>query len=246
MIMKKSGFKIEHKIGIVAIVCLLLGGLIAFIYMYLNGNEILIFPTSDNKVYQLSSRSRVENKTNKTQNKTKRFSIFNYYYQQNGKIVEKEVQRMDSLPELNKEGYHRIVRTSNENIILDLNTCDTFDLQMIRGIGPVYSRRIYKYREKLGGYVSVSQLREIYGIEEEKYQSIKKNFIIGEKKIRKVNINSMNVKELAAHPYIDWYLAKEIIVFHQNYGEFTDINQLKAVHLMNDTIFDRLKMYIEL
>lgn len=52
-----------------------------------------------------------------------------------------------------------------EVLVLDLNACDSLDLQQIRGIGKVRAARIYKYGKRLGGYVNVEQLKEVYGID---------------------------------------------------------------------------------
>ncbi len=244
--MAKKRLQSEHKIGITAIICLLLGGLIAFVYMYSNGNKIVIMPNADSEVHTTSQKGKNKKDTIANYTKPKRYNIYNYYYPKtNGQFVKDKVYR-DTLPKLDKENFVRIEKITNDNLILDLNLCDTLDLQMIRGIGPTFARRICKYREKLGGYVKVEQLREVYGIDEQKYQAIRKYFTIGEEHIRKVNINSLNIKELMTHPYIDRFLAKEIIVFHQNYGAYSDVNQLKAVHLMSDSLFDKLVPYLRL
>jgi DNA uptake protein ComE-like DNA-binding protein len=44
---------------------------------------------------------------------------------------------------------------------LSLNDADTTALRQVPGIGPVYARRIVSYRQRLGGFYRVEQLREI-------------------------------------------------------------------------------------
>lgn len=44
-----------------------------------------------------------------------------------------------------------------------LNTADTTMLRKVPGIGSYYAHRIVSYRERLGGFVDVEQLREIEG-----------------------------------------------------------------------------------
>ena len=46
---------------------------------------------------------------------------------------------------------------------MDLNTADSTTLMALKGIGPVFSVRIVKYRELLGGYYETAQLQEVYG-----------------------------------------------------------------------------------
>ncbi|MBQ7985096.1 MAG: helix-hairpin-helix domain-containing protein, partial [Bacteroidales bacterium] len=92
-----------------------------------------------------------------------------------------------------------------------------------------------------------NQLKEVYGMTDTLYKKIKPHFIVkNTEPYRKINVNSQNIKELASHPYIDWYLAKEIILFRNNHGEIKDINMLKAVHLMNDSLFEKLRPYMDI
>ena len=51
--------------------------------------------------------------------------------------------------------------------LVELNMADTTTLKKVPGIGPVFANRIVKYRNLLGGFYAVSQLREVYGIDEE-------------------------------------------------------------------------------
>lgn len=132
-------------------------------------------------------------------------------------------------------------------VVLDLNLSDTLDLQQIKGIGPARAGRIYRYGKKLGGYVSVEQLREVWGMDEELFNAIRSHFIVRNPKIRKVNINSDDVKYLAAHPYIDFALAKAIIRFRKQYNrDFQSPEELRAIHILGDKEYERLLPYIGL
>jgi DNA uptake protein ComE-like DNA-binding protein len=48
------------------------------------------------------------------------------------------------------------------------------------------------------------------------------------------------------HPYIDMYIAKSIVVFREENGRFTRLEQLKETTLMYDELYDRVKRYIKL
>jgi competence protein ComEA len=56
---------------------------------------------------------------------------------------------------------------------LDLNTASAQDLDALPGIGPVLADRIVSWRTEHGRFGSVDQLREVSGIGESKYQSLK-------------------------------------------------------------------------
>lgn len=127
---------------------------------------------------------------------------------------------------------------------IELNTADTLDLQQIRGIGPSFARRIIKYRSMLGGYHSAEQLMEVYGMDSLKYNNIVKHITIDNSKINKININSSTIKVFVKHPYFEFYLAKSIITYKEDNGEFTDIEDVKNVKLIYDELFEKIKPYI--
>lgn len=129
---------------------------------------------------------------------------------------------------------------------IDINKADTFDLRKIPGIGVALSRRIFKYRERLGGFYDVSQLFEVYGMDSAKVEKVSPYLIINDAEIRKININKADVKELLKHPYIDYYIAKSIDVHRQEFGRFNRIEELKEATLMYDELFNKLKPYLSL
>ena len=57
--------------------------------------------------------------------------------------------------------------------LLDLNTATLQDFDALPGIGPVLADRIISWRTEHSRFASVDQLREVSGIGESKYQSIK-------------------------------------------------------------------------
>lgn len=134
-----------------------------------------------------------------------------------------------------------------DSVYLDLNASDTLDLQEVRGVGKVRARNIYKYGQKLGGYISVEQLKEVYSIDSATFEQIKPHFYAGKTEIRKVNINSDDPKYLARHPYIDFALAKALIRFRKKYEKnFNSIEEIKQIHLMDEETFNKLRPYIKL
>lgn len=134
-----------------------------------------------------------------------------------------------------------------DSVYLDLNTSDTLDLQEVRGVGKVRARNIYKYGQKLGGYISVNQLKEVYSIDSATFEQIKPHFYAGKTEIRKVNINSDDPKYLARHPYIDFALAKALIRFRKKYEkDFNSIEEIKQIHLMDEETYNKLRPYIKL
>lgn len=56
--------------------------------------------------------------------------------------------------------------------IVNLNTCTPSDLEGIEGVGAKRAKLIVAYREKIGGYSSVEQIKDIYGIGDGLYAQI--------------------------------------------------------------------------
>ncbi len=95
----------------------------------------------------------------------------------------------------------------------DINTADTNQLMMIRGIGPVLSRRILRYRDILGGYHDALQLLEVYGIDEERYLEIEPYVFADTSRIVKLYPFSDDFGVLLRHPYLDYEQVSEIFRF---------------------------------
>jgi len=104
---------------------------------------------------------------------------------------------------------------------IDINHADTASLQLIKGIGPVFSQRIVGFRSLLGGFYSIDQLEEVYGIPPDLTESVRKYFIVNPEDVRKLSVNSLSLRLLKAHPYISFYQAKEIVEYRRHSGILT-------------------------
>lgn len=57
--------------------------------------------------------------------------------------------------------------------LVDLNTATVTELQTLPGIGEVLAQRIVEFRDRHGGFRAVSDLRQVEGIGDAKYQQLK-------------------------------------------------------------------------
>lgn len=133
---------------------------------------------------------------------------------------------------------------ADKPLIIELNKADSTELILIRGIGPVFSSRIIKFRNYLGGFYSMSQLMEVYGIDSTVYSTISQNLTIDTTCIIKININTATFKELVAHPYLDYYLVKEIANYRQENGPYNDLAELKHIPLVYDDLYQKITPYL--
>jgi DNA uptake protein ComE-like DNA-binding protein len=116
------------------------------------------------------------------------------------------IQRLTS----SQSAYVRAEKFSPGTIV-ELNTADTTTLKKIPGIGSAFASRIVRYRDLLGGYYTVQQLAEVYGIDEERYASFVPWFSVDDSFVRKLPVNTLVQDSLSRHPYISYRQARAII-----------------------------------
>jgi len=132
-------------------------------------------------------------------------------------------------------------------VSINLNLADTAQLKSIRGIGPVLAMRIINYRDKLGGFWTAEQLKEVYGLDSTLIQAITTKFHVEPDYIPKqLNLNTASEKELSRHPYITSKLAKTITAYRYQHGSFTEIDDLLKIDLMNPQVLSNLRPYLKI
>lgn len=129
-------------------------------------------------------------------------------------------------------------------LAVELNNADTTTLQLLHGIGPAYAHRIVRYRERLGGFINISQLLEVYGFSPELLAHIAPSLTLDTSAIRRIDINSVGLKQLIQHPYIEYYQARDIVNLRNRGVRFSTADDLRAVPSMADSTLERLLPYI--
>lgn len=131
----------------------------------------------------------------------------------------------------------------DENFKVLINSSPTEDWQRLRGIGPVLSERIIKFREKLGGFHSIEQVGLTYGISDSLFQSIKDQLTL-DKTINKLAINSLNEKDLSNHPYISFKEARIIVLYRNSNGHFHTAKDLLKTEIVDELWLERIEPYL--
>lgn len=112
---------------------------------------------------------------------------------------------------------------------IELNSADSLHLLEIPGIGPVFASRIIRYRNLLGGYYSVAQLREIYGMREENFTAISQYFAVNQSSLKPFSINFSTIRELGRHPYVGFRTARKVIKLRDKIGKFSSADDLSSI-----------------
>ena len=134
---------------------------------------------------------------------------------------------------------------SNKAELIDINVCDTTELISLKGIGTVLSKRILKYKEVLGGFYRIEQLKEVYGVTAETYDVIKDYIVVSNLDgIKKININHADANSLAKHPYLSPKDAKLIVNYRDQHGSYANIEDLAKIGTLSDLAIAKIAPYL--
>ncbi len=130
------------------------------------------------------------------------------------------------------------------NIVVELNSVDSAKLTRINGIGPAFAQRILEYRKRLGGFLNKEQLKEVYGVDEEKYEQIKNQININPARITKLKINEIDFEGLRRFPYFTNKQTNAIIQYRAQHGNYNSIADMRNIVILNDDILRKIEPYI--
>jgi DNA uptake protein ComE-like DNA-binding protein len=121
-------------------------------------------------------------------------------------------------------------------VLIDINRASQEDLIKIYGIGEALSIRILKLKESLGGFVSMEQMKEVWGLSPEVIENLNAHFkIMVLPNLKKIDINNASIKELSQFPYFNYSISKKIVTYRSMNGDIKNIEDLtKIIALSND------------
>lgn len=128
--------------------------------------------------------------------------------------------------------------------MLEINSADSLDFMTLPHIGSFFAKRIYKYRQLLGGFYSKSQLHEVYGMDSARFAQFQEYILVDTSLIKKHNINIVSEEELSKHPYISYKLAIVICNYRHQHGHFKSVQDMKNIHLIDSNKFCKIVPYI--
>ena len=141
-----------------------------------------------------------------------------------------EATRPDTYPKKMKPGE-----------TLALNSADTLSLQRVPGIGPYFARKVVRYRDRLGGFVSREQLLEIQDFPESALPYLS----VDAASLRKLNINKATSEQLRNHPYVSFVMARAITNYRRLRGSIKSLDDLSLLPEFNKQTLAKLRPYIE-
>lgn len=165
-------------------------------------------------------------------------------------ITEKQYNRIETyinIPETHApEKEFPKKRAERSAVMVDIGTADSTELMLIKGIGPSFSRRISLFRNKLGGFVSREQLKEVWGLSDSLYQSLLPFICLKDSSnIKKINLNTADFNELRNHPYVGYQLASLFCNYRKQHQGFKTLDEIKKLPLVNEQLYSKLAPYLK-
>jgi competence protein ComEA len=127
---------------------------------------------------------------------------------------------------------------------IDINVADTTAFIALPGIGNKLAARIVNFRNKLGGFYSIEQVKETFGLPDSTFQKIKQYLKLENASLKKIDINTATFDELKGHPYIKWNIANPIITYRNEHGPFSTIEDIRKVMVVTDEVYNKIAPYL--
>lgn len=130
---------------------------------------------------------------------------------------------------------------------LEVNSATQADYERLYGIGKVLSDRIVKFRDKLGGFYSIHQIKDVWGVEDTTFEKFRHQLTIKPATIRKININTATYEELTANPYFFSTIAKQIIGYRTKVKPFASVEDIRNLYYVRDhpEQYEKLAPYVK-
>jgi len=129
---------------------------------------------------------------------------------------------------------------------VELNSVTREALIDLPGIGAFYADKIISYRENLGGYVSIEQLREIWKFEEYVHLEHLEQFLtVDSRIIERLDLNNSTFEQLKNHPYISYSVANSIVKMRKAHGDYYDLEELLESKLIDRELFEKIRTYLK-
>lgn len=126
---------------------------------------------------------------------------------------------------------------------IDINQADVEEWTFLPGIGQGYAKRICKFRESLGGFSSISQVAETFGLPDSVFLRIESLLTLSPI-MTGIQINLRSAEELAKHPYIRPKEARILVNYRDQHGAYRSIQDVhKSMAIQDETRLRQLEPY---
>ncbi len=156
--------------------------------------------------------------------------------------------------EYNNLSGNRITYNKPKPNIININTATVDEWKTLPAIGDVLSNRIVKYRDKIGGFRSIDQVKKTYGLSDSAFAAIlpylssssDKTEIpaVQEASDSKININTASLADFKNSSSIPVDVAEAIVIYRKQHGSYASIEDIKKIVFINDALYQKIAPYI--
>lgn len=179
--------------------------------------------SESNTLYNESTYSEVEGKKNKKDYKSK-----SNYKSNNAIYIETEKSNNTFIKAI-------------DTFRVEINSASVEEFQKLKGIGEVLSKRIIKFKNSIGGFYSIEQLLDVYGVKQEVLDNNSEHLTINNSKLKRISVNKTEFKEMLKHPYLDYNAVKCIFGFR---NKSDSVSVQEAITCVADSIKYKLEPYL--
>lgn len=133
------------------------------------------------------------------------------------------------------------LKTKKPLVVVEINSANLEELTQIRGVGEFYAKNIIEVRKRLGGYSKVEQLLNVYGLSQERLDSMLKQIRIDTSLcVPKLPLNTVDSTQLTELYVLDSYMASRVVRYRERLGGFYDTKQLKEIYNFDEEVYGRI------
>jgi DNA uptake protein ComE-like DNA-binding protein len=133
-----------------------------------------------------------------------------------------------------------------KNLNFEFNTCNRYNLKQLNLLDSITIEKLIRYKNGLGGFVNLSQLYEIEGIDTNNFAKLKAHLTLNMMSLKTININNCSVSQLSKHPYLSYNMATALVNYRNAHGKYTQMADLKKCMAMNDNLLKKIAPYLRL
>ena len=131
-------------------------------------------------------------------------------------------------------------------VLFDLNQADTTQLMSVYGIGRGLANRIVRHRDGLGGFAQKAHVYDVFALDTAVVEELfTKAYLPDNPTIKKINLNTATEEDLARNPYIRKGLAKIIVKYRQQHGNYKQAEDLLQIKIVKPEVVEKVKHYLE-
>jgi competence protein ComEA len=133
---------------------------------------------------------------------------------------------------------------SRDSYQIDVNSATLDEWLQLRGVGNTFASRITQYRESLGGFATLEQIKDVHGISDSIWRTLTPHLKLSAPIFRKLQVNKLG-NDVVKHPYVSSQQAKVLVRYRQNHGDFRSIEDVRKTGIFNEETLRKLSFYIE-